>query len=101
MARNCPLSVLSFTSPYAFTRRGLPATKPHLQPVMLKLLLHECSSTPTSRAPGVERKLNGFPSKTNAAYAASWMTAILFLPANSTTRLKNPGVALAPVGLFG
>ena len=35
MALNWPESTLSFTSAYACTRRGAPATNPSRQPVML------------------------------------------------------------------
>src|SRR5882757_9680665 len=101
MARNWPLSVLSFTLAYAETSRGFPQTKPSRQPVMLNALLIECSSTATSFAHGTDRIDNGLPSKISAPYAASEIMTSRFLRANSTACAKNSGVALAPVGLLG
>ncbi|MNP55634.1 hypothetical protein D3C76_1502950 [compost metagenome] len=57
---NWPESLLSFTSLNALTTSGLPATNPILHPVMLYDLDKECNSTPTSFAPGTDKKLSGF-----------------------------------------
>ena len=52
MARNWPESVLSLTSAKARTASSLPHTQPSRQPVMLKALESEWTSTATSSAPG-------------------------------------------------
>ena len=62
MPANCPESVLSFTAAIPFTISSLPATKAIRQPVILYDFEREWNSTPTSIAPGIERKLSDFPS---------------------------------------
>ena len=101
MPGNCPESVLSLTSPYAFTMSGLPQTQPIRQPVMLWLLESEWSSTATSFAPSTCNIESAGVSNASDAYAASETTMRLFCFANFTRRSKNSRVALAPVGLLG
>ena len=57
IAMNWPESKLSFTSPKACTIRSWPQTQPMRQPIMSKAFDIEWISTPTSRAPGIARKL--------------------------------------------
>ena len=59
IARNWPESQLSFTSANARTIRSWPQTQPIRQPIMSKPFDIECTSTPTSFAPGIARKLLG------------------------------------------
>ena len=54
---NWPESLLSFTSAKACTISAWPQTQPSRQPIMLKPFDIEWTSTPTSFAPGICRKL--------------------------------------------
>ena len=64
---------------------GFPMRKLSLAPVTLKDLERLKNSTPTSRAPGVARKLPpSTPSKIMSLYALSWMIKILYFFANAT-----------------
>ena len=67
IARNWPLSALSFTVANAFTASGLPQTQLRRQPVILKPLDMLWSSTQQSNAPGMERMLSGLPVKFSGA----------------------------------
>ncbi len=62
----------------------------------------ENTSTPTSFAPGVSRKLGAtYPSKVVSVYDASCTTSTSCSRPNSTARSNSPSGTIAPVGLLG
>ena len=56
---NWPESQLSFTSAKARTIFSWPQTQPSRQPIMWKPFDIECTSTPTSLAPSIDRNDSG------------------------------------------
>jgi len=85
IGRNIPKSIWLRSFLRAEMISGFPMRKLILAPVTLKDLERLKNSTPTSRAPGVARKLPpSTPSKIMSLYALSWIIKISYFFANAT-----------------
>ena len=84
------------------TSSALPIAKPSRQPAIPYVFDIEKSSSPTSRAPSVARKLCGRrPSKTRSPYAKSCSTHAPLRRAYSIAASNTPSGAQVAVGFDG